>query len=133
MIFLDKNFFWKNLIDFWHPKLTLKVRFWHFLTNCHYSWDYFKDFSLVACWFLAKNLAFKDPPSLKFHDRTDINVTSQKEFQGYQNWVNHRAKNTHARPKKKQKGVELSNSQNWGFARLELIAKHIFLKSKNFF
>ena len=28
----------------------------------------------MACWFLAKKLAFKDPPSLKFHDRTDINV-----------------------------------------------------------
>ena len=28
----------------------------------------------MACWFLAKKLAFKDPPSLKFHDRTDINI-----------------------------------------------------------
>ena len=26
----------------------------------------------MPCWFLAKKLAFKDPPSLKFHDRTDI-------------------------------------------------------------
>ena len=26
----------------------------------------------MACWFLAKKLAFKDPPSLKFHNRTDI-------------------------------------------------------------
>ena len=25
-------------------------------------------------WFLAKKLAFKDPQSLKFHNRTDINV-----------------------------------------------------------
>ena len=25
-------------------------------------------------WFLAKNLAFYDPPSLKFHNRTDINL-----------------------------------------------------------
>ena len=37
LIFLDKNFFRKNSINFWHPKLTLKVQFWHFLTNCHYS------------------------------------------------------------------------------------------------
>ena len=71
MIFVDNFFFFLNSINFWHPKLTLKVRFWHFLTNCH-----FKDFSLVACWFLAKRLAFKDQPSLKFHDRTDITYTS---------------------------------------------------------
>ena len=86
MIFLDKFFFWKNSINFWHPRLTLKVQFWHFLTNCHYSWDFFKDFSLVPCWFLAKKLAFKDPPSLKFHDRTDI--TGQ--VSGYKKWVNTR-------------------------------------------
>ena len=29
---------------------------------------------LWACWFLGKNLAFKDPLSLKFHNRTDTNV-----------------------------------------------------------
>ena len=36
---------------------------------------FFKAFSLVACSFLAKKLAFKDPLlSLKFHGRSDINV-----------------------------------------------------------
>ena len=65
-------FFWINLINFWHLKLTLKVQFLHFFTNCHYSEDIFKEVSLVACWFLAKKLAFKDRPSLKFHERTDI-------------------------------------------------------------
>ena len=35
MIFLDRFFFWKNSIIFWHPKLTLKVRFWHFLTDTY--------------------------------------------------------------------------------------------------
>ena len=25
----------KNPVYFWHRKLTLKVRFWHFLTTCH--------------------------------------------------------------------------------------------------
>ena len=29
---------------------------------------------LWACWFLGKKLAFWDPPSLKFHNRTDISV-----------------------------------------------------------
>ena len=28
----------------------------------------------MACWFLAKNLTFYDPPSLKFHYRTDTNL-----------------------------------------------------------
>ena len=29
---------------------------------------------LSICWFLAKNLSFKDPPSLKFHNRTDTKL-----------------------------------------------------------
>ena len=29
---------------------------------------------LWACWFFGKNLAFQDPTSLKFHNRTDINT-----------------------------------------------------------
>ena len=33
LIFLNFSFFWKNSVDFWHRKLTLKVWFWHFLTN----------------------------------------------------------------------------------------------------
>ena len=29
----------KNSVDFWHQKLTLKVQFWHFLSNLHSSID----------------------------------------------------------------------------------------------
>ena len=29
---------------------------------------------MVVCWFLGKKLPFQDPPSLKFHNRTDTNV-----------------------------------------------------------
>jgi hypothetical protein len=58
LIFLDKIFFWKNSINFWHPKLTLKVRFWHFLTNRNPSKDLKKKKILWGCWFLAKKLAF---------------------------------------------------------------------------
>ena len=32
LIFFYKNFFYKDSDDFWRWKLTLKVRFWHFLT-----------------------------------------------------------------------------------------------------
>ena len=46
LIFVDENSFWKNSVDFWHRKLTLKVHFWHFLTN-RKSWkDCFKQFHL---------------------------------------------------------------------------------------
>ena len=38
-------------------------------------------FFLQECWFLAKNLAFQDPPSMKFHNRTDIST--------YIQWKNH--------------------------------------------
>ena len=46
LIFLNEFFFWKNSVDFWHWKLTLKVRFWHFLTNRNSSKDFFKENSL---------------------------------------------------------------------------------------
>ena len=46
MIFLDKIFFWKKSINFWHPKLPLKVRFWHFLTNRNSSTDFLIFFPL---------------------------------------------------------------------------------------
>ena len=32
LIFFYKIFFYKDSDDFWHWKLTLKIRFWHFLT-----------------------------------------------------------------------------------------------------
>ena len=42
LIFLHNFFFWKKSINFWHPKLTLKVRFWHFLTKHNSSMDFLK-------------------------------------------------------------------------------------------
>ena len=33
---------------------------------------FFKEFTLVVRWFLAKKLDFKNLPSLQFYDRTDI-------------------------------------------------------------
>ena len=54
--------------------LTSKVQFWHFL-NRHSSTEFFKLVSfdyvelLILC---SKILLFMDPPSLKFHNRTDI-------------------------------------------------------------
>ena len=46
----------KDSDDFWHRKLTLKVKFWHFLTNLVISFYY--------SWYLAKNL-FDFYPSLQ--------------------------------------------------------------------
>ena len=69
LIFIN-DFLIKTSVDFGNWKLTLKVQFWYFLTNCHSSKDLKK--ILWVCWFLAKNLAFYDPPCLKFHNRTDI-------------------------------------------------------------
>jgi len=41
-----------NSVDFWHQKLTLKVQFWHFLTNRNSSTDFFKEnsFEYVDSW-----------------------------------------------------------------------------------
>jgi hypothetical protein len=46
LIFFNDFFFWKNSIDFWHRKLTLKVGFRHFLTNHNLSQDCLKKFPL---------------------------------------------------------------------------------------
>ena len=73
LIFLDENSFWKNSVDFWHRKLTLKVQFWHFLRPWHYVNLQNTAISFEYSWFLSKNLAFYDPSSKKLHDLTDIN------------------------------------------------------------
>ena len=51
-------FFWENSVDLWQRKLTLKVRFQHFLTNHNSSQDCFKIifFENVSSW--AKLLHF---------------------------------------------------------------------------
>ena len=46
-------YFWKKLVDFWHRKLTLKVRFCHLLTNHNASTNLKKKLLWVS-WFLAK-------------------------------------------------------------------------------
>ena len=50
-MFLKWFFFWKNLVDFRHRKLTLKVQFWHFLMN-HNSWTDLKkrSFEFIDSW-----------------------------------------------------------------------------------
>ena len=47
----------KDYDDFWHRKMTLKVKIWHFLTK-------FNNF-LWVCWFLGKHLSNFVPPSWK--------------------------------------------------------------------
>ena len=74
LIFFDEIFFWKNSVDFWHRKLTLKVQFWHFLRPWRCVNLQNTAISLEYSWFLSKNLAFYDPSSKKLHDVTDISV-----------------------------------------------------------
>ena len=58
LIFLDNFFFWKYSVDFWHRKLTLKVRVWHFLSPWRYVNLQNTAISFECSWFLGKNLAF---------------------------------------------------------------------------
>ena len=57
LIFFNEKKIQKDSDDFWHRKLTLKVKFWYFLTAPHYS--NFQNFliSFEYSWFLAKNLS----------------------------------------------------------------------------
>jgi hypothetical protein len=58
LIFLDEIFFWKNSVDFWHRKLTLKVQFWHSLRPWRYVNLESTAISFEYSWFLSKNLVF---------------------------------------------------------------------------
>ena len=59
----------KDSDDFWHRKLTLKVKFWHFLTARHYSNSPNFVISSDYSWFLAKNLYNFVSLPWKLHNR----------------------------------------------------------------
>jgi hypothetical protein len=63
LIFLNE-FFWKNSVDFWQRKLTLKVQFRHFLTNHNSLKGCFKTiyFEHVDSW--AKLMHFRTKTEL---------------------------------------------------------------------
>ena len=56
LIFFNEKKIQKDSDDFWHRKLTLKVKFWYFLTAPHYSNFQNLVISFEYSWFLAKNL-----------------------------------------------------------------------------
>ena len=55
--------------DFWRRKLTLKVKFWYFLTAPHYSNFQNLVISFEYSWFLAKNLTNFVSLHWKLHNR----------------------------------------------------------------
>ena len=59
----------KYFDDFWHRKLTLKVKFWYFLTALHYSNFQNLVISFEYSWFLAKNLSNFVSLPWKLHNR----------------------------------------------------------------
>ena len=59
----------KDSDDFWHRKLTLKVKFWYFLTAPHYSNFQNLVISFEYSWFLAKNLSNFVSLPWKLHNR----------------------------------------------------------------
>ena len=59
----------KDSDDFWHRKLTLKVKFWYFLTASHYSNFQNLVISFEYSWFLAKNLSNFVSLPWKLHNR----------------------------------------------------------------
>ena len=61
LIFLNEFFFWKNLVDFWHRKLNLKVQSWHFLRPWCYVNLQNTAISLEYSWYLSKNQAWQEP------------------------------------------------------------------------
>ena len=69
MIFFNEKKIQKDSDDFWHRKLTLKVKFWYFLTAPHYSNFQNLVISFEYSWFLAKNLSNFLSLPWKLHNR----------------------------------------------------------------
>ena len=65
--------------DFWHRKLTLKVKFWYFLTASHYSNFQNLVVSFEYSWFLTKNLSNFVSLPWKLHNRYCYNQRSLTE------------------------------------------------------
>ena len=65
LIFLNELFFWKISVDFWLRKLTLKVRFWHFLTNHNSSTDFFLKIFPLSVLILGQKSCFLGPTIFK--------------------------------------------------------------------
>ena len=74
MIFFNEKKNQKDSDDFWHRKLTLKVKFWYFLTAPHYSNFQNLVISFEYSWFLAKNLSNFVSLPWKLHNRECHNV-----------------------------------------------------------
>ena len=59
----------KDSDNFWHRKLTLKVKFWHFLIARHYSNSPNLVILFDYSWFLARNLSNLLSLPWKLHNR----------------------------------------------------------------
>ena len=61
MIFTIEIFL-KNSFNLWRQKLTLKVRFWHFLTNCNsFSWEIVNFLMIIKGISIFCSLIFPNP------------------------------------------------------------------------
>ena len=77
----------KDSDDFWHRKLTLKVKFWYFLTAPHYSNFQNLVISFEYSWFLAKNLSNFVSLPWKLHNR-ECHILQSHSY----NWDSNSAK-----------------------------------------
>ena len=85
--------FWKDSVDAWHRKLTLKVQFWHFLTSHNSLTDYLKKkyFEHVDSW--PKILLFRTHQHHVWNSTTELILHSAQNidsrlFQNGQNTEN---------------------------------------------
>ena len=74
MIFFNEKKNQKDSDDFWHRKLTLKVKFWYFLRAPHYSNFQNLVISFEYSWLLAQNLSNFVSHLWKLHKRECRNL-----------------------------------------------------------
>ena len=68
----------KRSVDFWHSKFTLKVKFWHFLTTCHYVNSKNTTISYEDIYFLDQNLSNFVSLTLKLDNPYYHNVSNKQ-------------------------------------------------------
>ena len=77
LVFINEKKTEKDSDNFWDRKLTLKVKFWHFLTPPHYTNSQKK---ILVCWFLGKNISNFVPPAWKLNNPYYHNLLRSKDL-----------------------------------------------------
>ena len=89
LVFVQNKHRGKDPDDLWHRRLTLKVKFWHFLTLPHFTNSQNSIISFWVYWFLGKNLSNFVPPTWKHYNLYYHNLWTRVSILDQVFWLTH--------------------------------------------